>query len=434
MSAEFQINTEWESPFDDEPEISLTAALISMTVKGHCITRNENTISMSNRDHVYLSAYPLALWFALSWWRLRWEASKEGVAPPFGWRMTHEMPAAGHGFIWPAVTFESDGEAISVKARGTSSGPKEMIIYLVDNEESISAASFERAIGLFIEQTLSRLDDRDKRGTALHALWKDIQEQRQDPVFALARQMEARLGFDPDEMPDSLGRLMVDLGDRAGTAAAKELASGCAGEEAERVLKELVDIDRNGAAKGRLQPGLREGAHDARAHLPWDLGWELARKVRRTMGIGTEPINDARLCEVLGLPSRELPEPLYRGERRSIGLCVRTDDRGTLAFYPRKQYETGKRFEFARFVCESIIAGEDDRWLLDSDAKTYRQKVQRAFAAEWLCPVEGILNMIGSDHSEGAREDAASYYNVSPELVRSLLVNSGSARREELYL
>ena len=63
---------------------------------------------------------------------------------------------------------------------------------------------------------------------------------------------------------------------------------------------------------------------------------------------------------------------------------------------------------------------------------TYRQKLQRAFAGEFLCPFEALANMLHGDFSVEAMEDAADHFNVSERTIRTHLANHGLIDREEL--
>lgn len=49
-----------------EPEVKATAALLDMHVEKVCLTRNQDTWAETVRDNVFVSAYPLAMWFASS--------------------------------------------------------------------------------------------------------------------------------------------------------------------------------------------------------------------------------------------------------------------------------------------------------------------------------------------------------------------------------
>ena len=65
---------------------------------------------------------------------------------------------------------------------------------------------------------------------------------------------------------------------------------------------------------------------------------------------------------------------------------------------------------------------------------TYRQKMQRSFAAELLSPFEAVDEMLGGDYSIENQQDVAEYFQVSEITIRTLLVNHNRLEREELDL
>jgi hypothetical protein len=99
----------------EAPEVRHTAAMLRIVVGNDVVTRNEDEWAQTVREEVRLSAYPLALWLASSWWRLRWEPlSISRSIPGQSWRMAHEMSAAGYGYVWPRMLFAFDGECVNV--------------------------------------------------------------------------------------------------------------------------------------------------------------------------------------------------------------------------------------------------------------------------------------------------------------------------------
>lgn len=62
---------------------------------------------------------------------------------------------------------------------------------------------------------------------------------------------------------------------------------------------------------------------------------------------------------------------------------------------------------------------------MSSELTTAQQKRQRAFAAEFLCPVESLTGFLAEDFSENAIEDASDYFGVSEQTVTSVLQNNG---------
>ena len=64
---------------------------------------------------------------------------------------------------------------------------------------------------------------------------------------------------------------------------------------------------------------------------------------------------------------------------------------------------------------------------------TNRQKFQRAFAQEFLCPFDALReypNMNAPDSYD--IQDAADYFNVPPLMVQTTLVNKGVLHRDTL--
>src|SRR5712692_6185826 len=97
----------------------------------------------------------------------------------------------------------------------------------------------------------------------------------------------------------------------------------------------------------------------------------------------------------------------------------------------RSKWQNGRRFDLARLLGDRV-ASPTGRFFPATRAHTYRQKVQRSFAAELLSPFESVDDMLGGDFSVENREDVAEYFQVSEWTIRSLLVNHHRLEREDL--
>lgn len=113
--------------------------------------------------------------------------------------MSHELAAAGYGFVWPRLIFASDGDTLSVQCRAGSPLSEEPVRYLSEFDVRVRAEEFESAVDRFIELVLRRLDSLGE--TDLHVLWQELLAERADPEQSAGRRTEARLGYDPDEAP-----------------------------------------------------------------------------------------------------------------------------------------------------------------------------------------------------------------------------------------
>ncbi len=428
----FSIDYDWLSSLHEEPEVRQTSAAIRIMLGTSVLTRNVDDWSKTVSDEVRLSAYPLALWFASNWWRLRWEPLPSGP-PDVSWRMSHELAAAGYGYVWPRILFVSDGASIEAWAEPAAESPAAPVTYLTRAHGLIPAWDFERAIEDFIDGVLARLDQVGLSSTALHALWQELSDERADQALSSYRRLEAIAGFDPDEGADDILDRLWALVRQGGERATQEIAALCVADQSERVLG---DVDRLVQGSGLDAAPDRDAMFQqivAQRDLrqpPWEQGREMARLLRTRLELNGQSISNEDLCGVLGMGKEDALDP-RRGGPASLGLAVRRDSR-YLTLHPRSRLVADRRFELARFLCDHITAGPDDRWLPVTSAKTWRQKVQRAFAAEFLCPIADLTAYLDGDYSEEALDDAAQHFNVRVRAVESQLVNNRLLPREFL--
>jgi len=106
-----------------------------------------------------------------------------------------------------------------------------------------------------------------------------------------------------------------------------------------------------------------------------------------------------------------------------MGLAVRTGNDRDLKLLFHKRNRPARRFEAARFIADYLSAEESDRWLPITDAATARQKLQRAFAAEFLCPIDSLRSYLGDEFLPEAFEDAAEHFGISEIAIKSHLAN-----------
>jgi len=74
-------------------------------------------------------------------------------------------------------------------------------------------------------------------------------------------------------------------------------------------------------------------------------------------------------------------------------------------------------------LADHLVAPKADRWLPTTAMHTARQKTQRAFAAELLCPNHELRRFVGGNTSEYRLADAAIHFNVGVETVRRQISN-----------
>lgn len=418
---------DWVATGQDIPEIFHTMVNFALYIGDVNLMQNEDIWAKTIRDSALVSAYPLAMWLATSWWRLSFEPlPAHEVNPPIDWRMAHEMGAANHGFVWPKTLFASDCEVMQIWAAPSSANLQQSVRYLngLDRPASVKLADFQRSVESFITSVLDRLDAVSCRNTDLWNLWQLIQEERADPDSLNYRRLEAELGYDPDECSEEMMNKALELEKQMGTKAFSELAPVYGRTAGDLPLNAIEEIIKSPGLTGTPNtPSLQKNTSIKGA--PWQCAVAVARKLRESLSNRYDVINNEQLYDLLGLlPSKvDAWNPTTARNKVAIGI---PGNNKQFKFVPRKTHPLAKRFELARLLGDYILTeNTDNQWLTSTDLSTSRQKYQRAFAAEFLCPIDALQNFLGGDYSESAVEDATEHFQVSQTTVNSLLRNNG---------
>jgi len=382
----------------------------------------------SYRPGPLVSCYHAAEWFAWNWWRLRYEP--RSLAPE--WWRAHKMTAIGEGYVWPNLTIFSDGVRTALLAEPSARPDAKPFRYLGAHPCILPSTEFEAAVDAFIPRILARLRDQGVAETNLDAMWRDVLTERGDPDQARRRRLEALLGRDPDEIEDdAVDRLVADAAS-LGELAVEELAADRArgGDALTAAALERLAASGGTDASPRdavqLAPGTRlPSGPDVPA---WRLGAEAAQVLRAQLGLGEAPITDAKLAELAGTQKRALAR---RTASQTVSFALDRDPSHSRVVL-RSRWPTGRRFELARLLADRIVAPPPGRLRAATRAYTYRQKIQRSFAAELLSPFAAVDAMLAGDYSAEAQADVAEYFQVSERTILTLLVNHHRVEREEL--
>jgi hypothetical protein len=334
--------------------------------------------------------------------------------------MAHELGAANHGFVWPQIIFASDCEVMQVWAVPSGINDNQSVRYLNELEKSafIPLADFRRGVEDFIIAVISRLNAMGCQNTDLSNLWQLIQEDRADAESTKYRRLEAEMGYDPDECPEELMNKALELERKMGIAALSELAPVYG--------KSLTDIEEIADSPGLIgKPTIPSFGALSPQDLPWQRAVAAARSLRYTLGNPHDKIDNAKMCDLLGIEVSQFEQwsPL---KRNNAGIAV-PESGNQFRFIPRKTINNpdGKRFELARYIGDYLLTGQTNgEWLASTDLSTSRQKYQRAFSAEFLCPITALREFLQDDYSESAIKDATQHFQVSQKTVNSMLVNN----------
>jgi len=143
----FSIDFQWLAREYGDAVARATLAEVTITANGRKATEIEDLSAKTVRPGVRVSAFALAQWFASNWWRLLWEPERNTPS----WKMSHKVGAAGEGYLWPDLTFISDGGAVLVRAKSSPLISEQPVRYLNNFDVFVPATEFEDGMYSFIE-------------------------------------------------------------------------------------------------------------------------------------------------------------------------------------------------------------------------------------------------------------------------------------------
>jgi hypothetical protein len=426
VSDRLSIDVDWEKLDVGSPEERAAFAAIGIQYSDIWLTEAEDAFVKRIRQKVHLSGYRLAEWLAWNWWRLRWEPRRNTT----DWAMAHRVATIGGGYVWPDITIMSDGERVVLNTLQTASRPAEPLRYICQIPAIVRASVYEDAIDAFIEKVLGKLRAEGVKDSNLEVIWADVRQERNDPGIALHRKFEALLGCGADEGDEStIERLMKDSID-LGESGVQELAAAHVGANKPATSTEIRAVAKSNGFEANPRDAVR--LHDNNV-LPvnvaaWKRAVTAAKALREQEQLGMGPIGNDRLCGLSGVSKMAV-----RSDKKLDFFSFVLDEgptKGTVVL--RSRYETGRRFDLARLLGDRVAAAAGGALKPATRTYTYRQKLQRAFAGEFLCPFDALADRLQGDFSEEAIEEAATYFNVSVLTVRTLLVNHKMIERENL--
>ncbi len=418
------------------PEERATFGLLTVMANDRLLTQGIDTDRDIVRHGPYVSGYPLAEWLVWNWWRIRWEFGRPNDSVAANrWDFAHRMPTVGDGYVWPNITMFSDGVNAFVHSRQSAAPGAVLFRFLgTDHREEVSAPALENAVDEFASEVLSRLEAEGLQKTNLHRLWDDLSGERVDPELARYRKLEALLGYDPDEADEDAMRRRLHDAATLGEEAMGELAADATLYDdplkSMAWSKDLSDMAERRGFDADLSAGfsLKDAAGVSRpgAVQAWRLGEQLARTVRSEASLGGERISNELLAEFAGTTAAAISDTGQRSPGISFTL-KRRDEHARILL--RSRYVTGRRFELARLFGDRLaytqVSQSSEGLSPATRSFSYRQKMQRAFAAELLSPFGAVDEMLSGDYSEERQRQVATYFKVSPMTVQSQLVNHG---------
>lgn len=432
MTDDVEIAMAWERLEDGAEEERRCFGMLTLRHGSVFLTEGVDGFVDRNRRGPLVSGYHLAEWMAWNWWRLVGEPKPQ--QPTDNWAFAHHLATVGEGYVWPNISVFSDRERTVLMAAPTRPRGFASFRFNVTWTAILPTRRFEAAVDRFMAQIQGQLRAEAVSTTNFDRIWSEVSSERANPAMTARRRLEALLGRDPDEgNQDEILRLLADA-KWLGQDAVLEVAADHRPGHPVPTADELAVLSKEYGFDTRLADIVRLSDLDlpARDQVPaWCRGHEVARALRSQSRFGDGPLSNRQLAELCAVSATmlESKEP-SRAADMAFGLDDESGNTGRVVL--RSKWETGRRFELARLLGDRVASGLTERLWPVTRAKTYRQKLQRAFAAELLCPFTALEEKLAGDYSAEAREDAARHFTVSEQTVTTMLVNHRRLDREDL--
>ena len=415
----------------DPPEERATTGLLVVKAGESCLSQGTDNLIDARQEGPVVAGYCLAEWLLENWWRLRYEPRPSGPASDL-WNLSHNFTGVGGGYVWPDITISSDGHRSLIRSKPSKNGRSSPFDYQgVPYPVILPWSSVEHGIDEFVGTVVALTAEKGLRDTDLDRLRKEVSMEREDPALGRFRRFEALLGADPDHMPgEAVEKHLSDAFD-LGEDAVDELAADTAGRGIDSMLTavDVREISRKHGVEIRVADSLASRNSEITVSpgsaSAVEVGASAARQARELIGHHGK-VNDRLLAESAGV-SEAVFKP--SDHELPISFTMPNDDNGRQAVL-RQAPRRNQRFDLARLIGDALI-WKESRMHPSTRAGTYRQKAQRAFAAEFLAPVEAVVAQMDGDYSDEGKQDVARRFGVSPMVIDGLLKNNGHIDRDD---
>ncbi|MGO1316465.1 MAG: ImmA/IrrE family metallo-endopeptidase [Cellulomonadaceae bacterium] len=405
------IECDWESATTVRaPELAATWCRLRIVVDTTVATViGENRSPRQLRDSIDVSAYPLAEWLALNWWALSTESHRPGSTGV-------GLADAGDGFPGPDLTLTSDRDQMWITVIPRVD-PQARITLISALDAVLDRTDVINDLALFIDGTVRRLEDAGISGTLLQEEWGAIQSAPADErEFAL---VAAAWGLDPyNAEPCAANALLAADRQLRDPALLADLARAVALSDLSSADTWLVDATRLALQPRPLASALDRFPGPVRSsnELPWREGYWRARGLRQSLGLSDTDL--APIAELVAVGHLAEPSPA------NIDALVRQEGNALAAVVGPQipQGSTRERFIGARTIARRMTRPHGAHSLLTTGS-TYSDRLERAFAAEFLAPAEGLRVLLDGDFSETAQHRVAHELRVAPQVVEYQVEN-----------
>jgi len=360
-------------------------------------------------DHIVMPVYPLAESIAFRWWQILYGRGRKV-----------SMRALRSGFVMPDITLTGIGnDQIEITCKPFAyENPNIQFVSLDEEKQSINEVQDQ--LLTFLMSVLDQLGERKVAGSLLSAQFEKIEASLDDDDELEFCRAAGAFDVDPYTADDRVAGLIEDAARLFDSDGLEEFLAGSKLNSAIGSIEWLRDAEHRLGEMTEL-PGVEDLRgflnFRRRAAAPWTEGYASARKARHRLGLqSTDTIESvANLSKLLGNKN-------FKTAPRSPSSL-----KGASHVIPGHAHvivgsagPESELFTVARTVGDALHFGTDHYSPVTGQVGTYRQQLGRAFAAEFLAPVESILEMQETGRDD---EQIAHHFGVSEWLIHHQFEN-----------
>ena len=420
-----RFSTDWISECPNtSAEERATLCNLQIFVNGENACLHFDPESRATFEHITVPAVHFAEGLATDWWSI------------FGGRdREHQILHYRTGFALPDLSFKCDGSMLEVTGSQLSfSNPS--VRFWQTGTELLPRDGAESTLAEFIDRVVDQLACHGVAGSEVAVRWSRVSDSRNDPDERAFCEAAGALGVDPYLISDSDARIIEDAGDLFTEEALVEVLAGISRQNRERARQLLAWVrqteDRPPDAS-RL-PDLADIAEQVRHRVgsspqerSWAAGYRAARALRAE--IAAEPGERFTSTEFIA------------GKLGASDFATTSATPGVLALIARNErdvhihlrgHEPGEwtwqaqNFAFARAIGDAVCFPDTRRSVVNELRDAERQAAGRAFAAEFLAPIQSVLDMADSGRDD---YEIAGSFKVSPMVVAHQIENEDRIRQ-----
>lgn len=409
-----QISADWlDDAANAAPEERATVADVRITVGNQNVTLHlyENSVS----DHVTIALYGLAHGIAHDWWTIF--GSRDNDISLLKYRS---------GFVLPDIRVRFDGAAFEVEAiQRNYQNPG--VRFWGGFSEVMSREEGEAMLSDIVERVLARLEHAGLAGNSAALRWQRVEKSRISPEASFC-EAAGGLGIDPYQI-DEAGADFIERAEQLfEREALVEFTSGATAVEKTRLIQwveRMLNYRGSQYRLANLEGAVKQAAEKAPYKLgekSWATGYRRARAMRSVLNLAQADRFSSfrKLADKLGASRSYNVAPQVDGLRalrseRANGIQVHLRNHGDSA-----EAKSAHLFAMARAIGDAACFPHTSLAPVNDLHNAVRQAAGRAFAAEFLAPINEIRSMRDEKHDLVTIADE---FSVSTAVIERQLEN-----------